>query len=127
MSVSDLRTICGPHWDRVKPGQDGWVVKLVDIGFSARIDINGVIGRISISGKFPATLAVDMLHIGMSLDAAFVAYPMLRHIEDVTVSAMTLRRFGTQRPDGIGIEARFRESRLLAFDLERPDAIYAAS
>jgi hypothetical protein len=124
MLVSALRTICGPNWDQVKPDDDGWVVKLVDIGFTARIDVNGIIGKIGFTGKFPTTIAVDLLQIGMSFDAALVAYPTLHHIEDVTISAMTLRRFGATRRDGIEIEARFRDGRLVAFDLERPGAIY---
>ena len=127
MLVSALRTICGPNWDQVKPDDDGWVVKLVDTGFTARIDVNGIIGKIGFTGKFPTTVAVDLLQIGMNFDAALVAYPTLHHIEDVTISAMTLRRFATTFPDRIRLEARFRDSRLLAIDLERPGANYSAA
>ena len=127
MPVSALRTICGARWDQVKPGQDGWVVRLADIGFTARVDVDGIVGKVGFTGKFPATIPIDLLQIGMSFDAVLVAYPTLRHTADVTVSAMTLRRFGTTRPDGIEIEARFRDGRLVALDLERPGAIYGAA
>ena len=127
MPVSTLRAICGPHWEEVKPDRDGWVVKLADVGFVARIGADGNIGRVAFSSRFPTARTVDMLHVGMSFDAALAAYPTLCHVEDVTVSAATLRRFGTIRPDGIRIEARFLDGRLLAFDLDRPDAIYRAA
>jgi uncharacterized protein DUF6892 len=127
MPVCTLRAICGPHWEQLKPDRDGWVVKLADVGFVARIGADGNIGRVGFSNRFPAASVVDMLHIGMNIDAALAAYPTLRHVEDVTVSAATLRRFGAIRPDGIRIEARFRDGRLLAFDLDRPDAIYGAA
>ena len=52
MLVSALRTICGPNWEQVKPDEDGWVVKLVDIGFTARIDVNGIIGKIGFTANF---------------------------------------------------------------------------
>jgi hypothetical protein len=126
MPVSALRAICGASWERVKPDQSGWVVKLADIGFTARIDAKGLIGKLAFTGAFPSTIPVEGLFIGMSFDAALAVYPSLRHIGDITVSTMTLRRFGTTRADGIAIEARFRDSRLIALDLERSDAIYAA-
>jgi hypothetical protein len=127
MPVSALRAICGATWERVKPDQSGWVVKLADIGFTARIDTKGLIGKIAFSGSFPSTIPIDGLHIGMSFDAALAVYPSLRHIEDITVSTMTLRRFGATRADGIAIEGRFRDGRLLALDLERSDAVYGAT
>jgi hypothetical protein len=127
MPLSSLATVCGPDWNNVKPAQDGWIVKLVDIGFTARVDIDGVIGKVGFSGKFPDTILVEGLRLGMSFEDALAAYPSLRHIEDVTVSMMTLRRFKATRSDGITIELRFRDGRLLAFDLERTGAVYGSS
>jgi hypothetical protein len=126
MPASALRTLCGPIWDEVKPGQDGWVVKLADIGFTARIDAKDTIGKLAFSAKFPSTLLVDGLRIGMSFEDALALHTNLRHIQDVTVSMMTLRRFGTTRADGTVVELRFRDGRLVAFDLDRPDAVYDA-
>jgi hypothetical protein len=125
MPVSVLRDTCGSLWDDVKPGADGWVVKLINLGFTARIDRAGMIGRVGFTSRFPSDLTVDGLRIGMVFDAALAVYPTLRHIEDVTVSAATLRRFATLRPDGIAVEMRFRDGTLVAFDLEQPDAVYA--
>ena len=125
--VSALAAICGLHWEDVKPDQDGWIVKLVDIGFTARVDAYGLIGKVGFSGKFPDTIVVERLRLGMSFEDALAAYPSLRHIEDVTVSMMTLRRFNVTRVDGTTIEMRFRDGRLLAFDLERSDAVYGTS
>jgi hypothetical protein len=125
MPESVLRETCGSQWDDVKPGPDGWVVKLVHLGFTARVDRAAVIGKVGFTSKFPSELAVDGLRIGMSFDAVLAVYPTLRHIEDVTVSAATLRRFATMRPDGIAVETRFRDGLLVAFDLEKPDAVYA--
>ena len=127
MPASALAAICGPRWDDLKPDQDGWIVKLVDIGFTARVDIKGVIGKVSFSGKFPDTILVERLRLGMPFEDALAAYPSLRHIEDVTVSMMTLRRFNAMRVDGSTIEMRIRDGRLLAFDLERSDAVYGTS
>jgi hypothetical protein len=127
MPASALAAICGPHWDDVKPDQDGWIVKLVDVGFTARVDNKGVIGKVGFSGKFPNTILVERLRLGMSFEDVLAAYPSLRHIEDVAVSMMTLRRFNAMRVDGSTIEMRFRDGRLLAFDLERSDAVYGTS
>jgi len=127
MPASALRTLCGPIWDEVKPGEDGWVVKLADIGFTARIDVKDTIGKLAFSAKFPSTLSIDGLRIGMSFDDALALFPNLRHIQDVIVSMMTLRRFGAARSDGTMVELRFRDGRLLAFDLDRPDAVYGAA
>jgi hypothetical protein len=68
MRASTLADICGPHWDDVKPGQDGWIAKLVDIGFTARVDNRGVIGKVGFSGKFPDTILVERLPLGMSFE-----------------------------------------------------------
>jgi hypothetical protein len=125
MAVSELEKICGPSWPGVKPGADGWVVGLSDLGFLARIDVSGMIGKIGYSGRFPSTLSVDQLSIGMSVDHAIAAYPTMRHVEDVSISGMMLRRFLARRPDGLEVEIRARDGRVIAFDISQPGSTYS--
>jgi hypothetical protein len=124
MPVSELEKICGPNWPLVKPGTDGWVVGLSDLGFIARVDTQGIIGKIGFSPKFSPTLMIDQLRVGMSFDDAIVAYPIMRHVEDVNVSGLTLQRFAAWRPDGLEVEIRVRDGRILAIDMSRPESRY---
>ena len=127
MPVSALQTMCGSNWQRLKPTPDGWIMGLTDLGFVARVDVEGVIGKIGFSARFPSALAVEQLSIGMRFDGVVAAYPTLRHLEDLTISGVTLRRFAALRPDGIEVEVRMRDGRVVAFDLARPTSAYPAT
>jgi hypothetical protein len=127
MPVSLLQQICGQRWLQSEPNADGWIVGLTDQGFLARVDVNGSIGKVAFSGKFSPTLTIERLHIGMSFEEVLAAYPTMRHIEDLVVSGLTLRRFAAFQADGTEVEVRVRDDRVLAFDISRPGAIYPSA
>jgi hypothetical protein len=127
MPVSKLQMLCGDCWDRVKPNENGLVSGLVDLGFSAEIDTNGMIGSTFFSGRFPVSHRIEQLHIGMPFDEVVKIYPGLRHIADERPSNFTLRRFGLTLQDGIELEVRLRDDRVLAVQFLRPGLVYGAA
>jgi len=125
MPASALQAICGDAWDEVKPNERGFV-SLIDFGFLADIDVTGTIGVTFFSGKFPSSHVVERLRIGMPFDEVIAVYPDLRHIADEQPSNFILRRFGLTLPNGMELEVRFRDDRVLAIRFERPGLVYDA-
>jgi hypothetical protein len=122
MPVAALAAIFGDDWVPLR-GTQTFVMK-DDIGFSARIDLRGVIGRVTFASKFPTALVIEKLHVGMALDAARVAHPSLQPVADNPAAKYGVACFMTVLSNGLELEARFKDDHILAFNLSQPGAVY---
>ncbi|MGM4891387.1 DUF6892 domain-containing protein [Tardiphaga sp. 839_C3_N1_4] len=128
MPVSRLSQALGAHWRPLTPGDEGWVRPARDVvgGFSARVDIHGVIRHLNIHAAFPKPAMGDQLQLGMTLQAAKAEYPSLAFVQDIAGVSQTLQLYGASAADGMQLTALFRDERLLGLQLFYPDAIYVA-
>lgn len=73
-----LARAMGRRWREPAPHQEGMVVSIARVhGFDAQIDTSGHIGTLRYRDRFPATVNVAGLAIGMPADAALMAMPQL--------------------------------------------------
>jgi len=122
MPVAALAAIFGDDWVPLR-GTQTFVMK-DDIGFSARIDLSGSIGRVTFASKFPTALVIENLRIGMTLAAARAAHPSLRPVDDSAAAKYGVACFMTVLSSGLELEARFKDDHILAFNLSQPGAVY---
>ena len=69
MPFEQLKRAIGRDW---RPPAGGWVL-INGLSFSARVDVEDKIGQVSFGDDFPATLSIESLHVGMTLDELMVS------------------------------------------------------
>lgn len=128
MPVSLLSQALGAHWRPLTSDDEGWVRPPRDVvgGFSARVDIHGVIRHLGIHAAFPKPVMDDRLQLGMTLAAVKAEYPSLAFAEDIAGVSQMLQLYRASAADGTQLAALFRDERLLGLQLFHPDAIYVA-
>jgi hypothetical protein len=128
MPVLRLSQALGTHWRPLTSDDEGWVRPARDVvgGFSARVDIHGIIGHLNIHAAFPKPVMDDRLQLGMTLQAVKAEYPTLTFVQDIAGVSQTLQLYGASTADGMKLTALFRDERLLGLQLFYPDAIYVA-
>ncbi len=73
-----LARAMGHRWREPAPHQEGMVVSIARVhGFDARIDTSDHIGTLRYRDRFPATISIAGLVIGMPAEAALTAMPQL--------------------------------------------------
>jgi Domain of unknown function (DUF4274) len=122
MPFEQLSKLIGPEW---QPSPGGWLSE--GTRFAAHIDVEGKIGSLTFEERFPSTIPIDGLHLGMNLDdllaahqgfsiAATRAHPFLitdytgrtdagddvtaRVLQNGTVRSLEISRPGRNYPDG---------------------------
>src|SRR5262249_50321950 len=93
-------------------------------GFLARVDISGHIGSVTFAARFPRGLAVEGLHVGMTLAAARTARPALSHDRDEVLGGVTIARWADRLPDGLRLQVNIRDGKILSIMIEQPGAVY---
>lgn len=128
MPVSRLSQALGAHWRPLTSDDEGWVRPARDVvgGFSARVDIHGVIRYLNVYAAFPKAVMVGRLQLGMTLAAVKAEYPSLAHVEDIAGVSQMLNLYSASVADGMQLNALFRDGLLLGLQLFYPDAIYVA-
>jgi hypothetical protein len=123
MSLSALAEVVGS--ESAKPDNNGDIFQhFLTLGFSARIDVEGRIGRLGFSKKFPMDCVIEKMQIGMSLDAARASRPKLEYVETDDRGVLTYKDI---TDNGDELTARFKDGDLIGFDLERPGLDYVRS
>lgn len=93
-------------------------------GFLARVDVAGNIGSVTFASGFPSELAVEGLHVGMTLAAARAERPQLRHHRDETHGEITIGQWVEILPEGFRLQLNIRDGKVLSIKIEQPDAVY---
>lgn len=121
MPLSRLIAAYGEDWPPM-PSSDTYFFA-EPMGFLARIDVDGVIGAVTFAKSFPLPIEIGGLKRGMSIAQALAARPDLADA-GIAPDTTNVRLFRLMLPDGVQLEGRFRDDRMVAMELSRPDAVY---
>jgi hypothetical protein len=120
MPLSALTEVVGSQCDI--PDANGYIFQLSDDhGFFARIDLDDRIGQLGFSKKFPEDIRIENLHIGMVLDAALASRGSLTFIQ---TNEYGISEYNDKTDAGDQLNARFKDGRLIGFDLESAGLAY---
>lgn len=130
MPVQALADIIGERFALPEPRYKGYYSHSEVAGFGAKLTADGRIGSLSYTQGFPTELTVAGLHIGMSSDAAKAVLPSMSPVQGDDADRAR-REYGivshaAATPDGNVVDLRFKDGKLIGFDLHRPGLEYPA-
>jgi hypothetical protein len=121
MPLAALIAAYGEHWPR-RPLSNTFFFD-EPMGFLVNIDVNDVIGAVTFTKFFPLPIEIGGLKRGMSTEEARAARPDLADA-GTAPGITTVRLFRLMLPDGLELETRFLQDRMIAMALSKPGAVY---
>src|SRR5262249_26965981 len=121
MPLAALIAAYGENWPR-RPSSNTFFFD-EPMGFLVNIDVNDVIGAVTFAKFFPLPIEIGGLKRGMSIEEARAARPDLADA-GTAPGTTTLRLFRLMMPDGLQLETRFLQDRMIAMALSKPGAVY---